>query len=83
MMTTYFRKYVIKDRGINKIRVIRDSEPPKTPYSTDSLAESLILDESRSVWDSRLLYEVTGRRFNEDDYHDETSDDELEDDQSW
>ena len=83
MMTTYFRKYVIKDRGIEKIRVIRDSEPPKPPYSTDSLADALILDEGRSVWDSRLLYEVTGRRFNEDDYQDETSDDEMEDEHSW
>ena len=71
----YFRKYVIK----NNVALIDNQEPsrPEPFFSKDALIRALNLDHDATLWDKRLLYEVTGLRFNDYDYRDESSDDEI------
>ena len=74
----YFRKYVIK----NNIALLEDQDdsPPEPFYKKDALIRGLNLDSDATPWDKRLLYEVTGLRFNDYDYRDESSDDEINND---
>ena len=80
MTVPYFRKYVVK----KQVKLINNEnqEPAPKPYNHEDLISSLNLGEDASAWDRRLLYEVTGLRFDEDDYRDESSDDEFNSDPS-
>ena len=77
----YFTKYVVKDDVDLLKKPDPEQELPFPPYSTTSLAKSLKLDDKdTSAVDKRVLYEVTGLRYDETLYNDETSDDENDQD---